>query len=46
MILKDFKNKKLAEYINEYTKQWDFYGVIQIIKSEKLYFKTVMVMQV
>lgn len=38
MILKDFKNKKLAEYINEYTKQWDFYGVIQIIKSGEIIF--------
>jgi CubicO group peptidase (beta-lactamase class C family) len=39
MEYKDFNIRKLKEYINEYTKLWDFYGVIQIIKSGKVIFE-------
>lgn len=39
MVYKDSEIKKLTEYINEYAKLWDFYGVIQIIKSGNTIFE-------
>lgn len=39
MVFKDCNIKKLTDYINEYVKLWDFYGVIQIIKSGEIIFE-------
>lgn len=36
---KEFNVENLAEFINEYTKLWEFYGVIQVVQSGKIIFE-------
>lgn len=40
MDFKNYNSGNLTEYIHEYAKLWDFYGVVQIIKDGKTMFES------